>query len=272
MKINELAIEDGATFSCFREVGRTLPPSRLGPPATLCVALRAGIAPLRRDDGRVSRSSDGSAGTPRPTCHATSKLLCAKGIISLTLLCLLPLILVACSREVKHAAVDATINYLANGGFEELDGKGMPIRWFRAWRPELATNLIMEIDRTCAHSGTNSAKISCAGLKELVCNNWAQEINDFPKGVRLHLTGWTKTQDVQKDDVVICIQCWDKDDQMIGFGTTQKDYVFEGTRDWTQVHADVFVPKDTKTICVRLSLSGKGTVWFDDISLSPGKN
>ena len=190
-----------------------------------------------------------------------------KGAISLTLLCLLPFILIACSREIQ------TVNCLANGGFEKLDGKGKgnPMCWFRAWRPDLATNLTMEIDQTCAHSGTNSARISCAGLKELVCNNWEQEIHDFPKGVRLHLTGWIKTQDVQKDDVVICVQCWDQDDQLIGFGTTQKNYIFEGTKDWTQVHADVFVPKDTKIIYVRLVLAGKGMAWFDDVSLSPEK-
>jgi len=190
---------------------------------------------------------------------------------ALILIWLLPFILVACNRGMKQPDGNVTANYLDNGGFENLDGKGPPTHWYRAWMPDLATNLTMETDKSCAHTGTNSAKISCAGLKELVCNNWAQEINDFPKGARLHLTGWIKTHDVQKDDVVICIQCWDKDNQMIGFGTTQRNYAFEGTRDWTQVHVDVFVPKETKTICVRLSLSGKGTVWFDDISLSPEK-
>ena len=185
------------------------------------------------------------------------------------LFCLLPFIIVACTREAKQHGIDKTANYIANSSFEKLDGKGDPTHWFRAWRPTLATDLKMEVDNTCAHTGTTSVKISCAGLKELVCNNWAQEIKDFPKGGRMHLTGWIKTQDVQKDDVLICIQCWDKDDQMLGFGTTQEKYVFEGTKDWTQVQADVFVPVDTKIICVRLSLSGKGTVWFDDIALSP---
>jgi hypothetical protein len=172
----------------------------------------------------------------------------------------------------KQPDGDLTTNYLDNGGFEKLDSKGNPAYWFRAWLPDLATNLTMEVDNTSAHTGINSAKISCAGLKELVCNNWAQKIDDLPKDTRLHLSGWIKTRDVQKDEVVICVQCWDKDDQMIGFGTTQKNYVFGGTTDWTQVHTAVFVPKDIKTVCVRLSLSGKGTVWFDDISLSPEKN
>ena len=190
---------------------------------------------------------------------------------TLTLICLLPVVFFACTREMKQPEIDLTTNYLDNGGFEKLDGKGNPAHWFRAWLPDLATGLTMEIDKTCAYTGINSAKISCAGLKELVCNNWAQKIDDLPKGARLHLAGWIKTQDVQKDEVVICVQCWDKDDQMIGFGTTQKNYVFEGATDWTQVHTEVFVPKDTKTICVRLALSGKGTVWFDDISLSPGE-
>ena len=187
---------------------------------------------------------------------------------TLMLIYLLPFVFFACTREMKQPDGDLTTNYLDNGGFEKLDSKGNPAYWFRAWLPDLATNLTMEVDKTCAHTGTSSAKISCAGLKELVCNNWAQQIGDLPKGARLYLSGWIKTQDVEKDHVVICIQCWDKDDQMIGFGTTQKNYVFEGTKDWTQVHTEVFAPKDTKTICVRLVLAGKGTVWFDDISLS----
>ena len=190
-----------------------------------------------------------------------------KGTRALILFCLLPFIIVACTREIKKLEVDHNVNYLANGGFEELDGKGIPTHWFRAWLPDLATDLKMETDKTCAHTGTTSVKISCAGLKEMVCNNWAQEIHDFPKSVRLHLTGWIKTQDVKKDDVVICIQCWDKDNQMIGFGTTQQKYIFEGTMDWTRVQTDAFVPEDTKIICVRIVLAGKGTVWFDDISL-----
>ena len=54
---------------------------------------------------------------------------------------------------------------------------------------------------------------------------------------------------------------------MVGFGSTQSTINITGTTDWQQYTASVRVPNDTQSIIVRLVLTGKGQVWFDDVTL-----
>ena len=63
------------------------------------------------------------------------------------------------------------------------------------------------------------------------------------------------------------IQCWDKDYNIIGFGSTEETTNINGTIDWTEYNAAVYVPENTQRIIVRLCLVGTGKVWFDDVTL-----
>ena len=158
---------------------------------------------------------------------------------------------------------EAGENLLQNSGFEsEIDEE--PAYWFKAWIP--ADNLTMPWDDTVVHNGSRSASISNAhDYEEDVCNNWAQIINQIPTDRIVELSGWVKTVDAES--VVMVIQCWDKNNNMVGFGTTQTTTEINGTTDWEQYTASVRVPNDTESIIVRLVLTGKGQVWFDDVTL-----
>ena len=57
----------------------------------------------------------------------------------------------------------------------------------------------------------------------------------------------------------------------VGFATTQDDYEFKGTHNWTEVKTSVVVPPEAKVIRVMAFLVGAGQVWFDDIQLIVGE-
>ena len=154
-------------------------------------------------------------------------------------------------------------NLIFNSDFEsEIDGE--PTYWFKAWVP--VDNLTMAWDNTFKHGGSRSLSISNThDYEETVCNNWAQTINKVPIDQIVELSGWVRTIDAES--VVMVIQCWDKNNNMVGFGTTQSTTNITGITDWKQYTASVKVPNDTDNIIVRLVLTGKGQVWFDDVIL-----
>jgi len=65
----------------------------------------------------------------------------------------------------------------------------------------------------------------------------------------------------------MAIQCLDKEWNFVGFGTTEATNKINGSNDWRMYNASVFETLNTKLIDVRLSLSGIGKVWFDDVKL-----
>jgi hypothetical protein len=154
-------------------------------------------------------------------------------------------------------------NLIMNPGFEQLTNS-TPDYWFNAYMP--AENLTMDVDTTESYSGSSSAYIKNTHIyNETVSNNWAQTILKTPIGKTIELTGYAKTVDAES--VVMVIQCWDINSEMVGFGTTQSSSTINGTTDWMQYSTSVKVPTDTQKIVIRLALTGTGQVWFDDITL-----
>jgi len=159
-------------------------------------------------------------------------------------------------------------NILQNSGFEsEIEGE--PANWFKAYIPE--DDITMAWDDETTYSESKSAsihKISNTDINnELVNNNWAQDIHIIPIGRDIELSGYIKTVDVGDDSVVMVIQCWDENFNIVGFATTQGIYNISGTTDWTQYITSLKVPEETHQITIRLVLVGTGQVWFDDVAL-----
>lgn len=151
-------------------------------------------------------------------------------------------------------------NILKNSGFE--CGDDVPSHWFQDIIPQ--DNLTMTWDSTVVHNGNYSVCIHNTHVYEnATCNNWAQWIEEVPKGRFLELTGWVKTIDA--DVAVMVVQCLDEDENFVGFGTTGD---INGTNDWTEYSVLVHVPPTTNEIYVRLALCGTGQVWFDDVELT----
>jgi len=111
-------------------------------------------------------------------------------------------------------------NILKNSGFE--DGTGTETTyWYKAYI--YTENLSMNWDDAEKYSGEKSVSIyNIHNYSEEVSNNWAQTISLFPVDKTLELSGWVKTVDAE--NVVMVIQCWGKDNNLTGFGTTQTAY------------------------------------------------
>ena len=154
-------------------------------------------------------------------------------------------------------------NILLNSGFEN-EVEGEPANWYKAIIA--ADNLTLPWDTEEAYSGSRGVSINNTHIyDEVVVNNWAQSINLVPISRDIKLTGWVKT--INAESVVMVIQCWDQNANLVGFGSTQYVDNINGTNDWAQYKASVRVPADTEFIVVRLALTGIGQVWFDDVTL-----
>lgn len=151
-------------------------------------------------------------------------------------------------------------NILLNSGFEN-EAEGEPANWFKAIIA--ADNLTLSWE---TYSGSRSVSINNTHIyDEVVVNNWAQAISLVPINRDIELTGRVKTIDAES--VVMVIQCWDQNANLVGFGSTQYVENITGTNNWAQYTASVRVPAETVSIVVRLALTGTGQVWFDDVTL-----
>jgi len=154
-------------------------------------------------------------------------------------------------------------NILQNSGFED-GSEDEPNYWYPA--DVSVDNLTMSWDTEIKCNGGRSVYINNTYIYDkTVCNNWAQTINKVPKERTVKLSGWVKTTDAES--VVMVIQCWNILDEMVAFGTTQTATEINGTNDWQMYNASVYVPNDTSNVAVRLTLTGTGQVWFDDVKL-----
>jgi hypothetical protein len=154
------------------------------------------------------------------------------------------------------------LSIIYNSGFEE--GADSPEYWVKAWIP--VDNLTMTIDDEIVYNGNKSVSINNTHIyDEVVSNNWYQTAGVVPKNQRIELSGWIKTIDAES--VVMVIRCEDKDNELVGFATTQTKSEINGTTDWGKHTTSLIVPSDTEQIRVLLALTGTGQVWFDDVTL-----
>ncbi|HVA46111.1 MAG TPA: DNRLRE domain-containing protein [Pirellulales bacterium] len=164
----------------------------------------------------------------------------------------------------QTAVAAGPLNLLSNAGAEEpADRQSMPPGWFPASVP--APELRMFIDDRHSRAGNASLAITNQHqYDQTVCNNWAQDVRSIPTGKTVRLTGYLRTDDAESAN--LCVQCWaDNGERMVAFASTP---IFRGTQGWTLVQAaDLAVPRETTRMIVRAVLTGKGSVFFDDVSL-----
>ncbi len=154
-------------------------------------------------------------------------------------------------------------NILQNSGFEEGLGDE-PEYWSKAVIP--AEKLKMSWDNETKYSRNKSVSINNSHIyDDQVSNNWFQRIQNIPVGRTVELSGWVKT--INAENVVMVIQCLDKEYNFLGFGTTQTKNNITGTKDWQMYNASVYIPDETDKLSVALALTGTGQVWFDDVKL-----
>ncbi len=114
------------------------------------------------------------------------------------------------------------------------------------------------------HSGKASLMGEVNGGDGFV--QWVQNVDKFPREAKVRLSGFIKSKG---DDVKahIQIQAFDPKGQQLAIAAAEPP--IEGTQDWTKVESELTaIPAQTKSIIIRLVLSGKGRAWFDDVVLA----
>ena len=159
------------------------------------------------------------------------------------------------------AFATAAADLLLNGHAEQRKGDS-PSVWYAASQP--AGGLRMWLDTRQRRSGAASLAISNThDYPQPVSNNWAQSLQEVPRGRAIALTASIRTEGAEAANV--CVQCWDESNRMLAYGSTP---VFRGDQEWVRAKADpVVVPPATARVVVRAALTGKGAAWFDDLSV-----
>ena len=101
--------------------------------------------------------------------------------------------------------------------------------------------------------------------KEVISNSWVQKITNVPVGQTIRMGGRIKAEWAD-EGVNFSIQCLGPKGEVLAYAKTP--VIFE-QKEWLLLYSEpMTVPRGTASIDVRLTLTGVGNVWFDDISVS----
>lgn len=90
---------------------------------------------------------------------------------------------------------------------------------------------------------------------------------DVPKLKKVAITAYIKTEGIVGNANIWC-QIWDKNNNMIGFNSLQKQHVLiDKTNNWKKYSLEMILNTDCKKLLLGGLLSGKGTVWFDQFNI-----
>jgi len=155
------------------------------------------------------------------------------------------------------------LNFLGNGGFEELV-VDRPARWESFVEPQ--DGAFARIDDGAAH-GRYCAQLHIPRPYDVdPINNWSQNVVGALSGKTFRLTGQIKVE--AATEAAIWVQCWRRRPWGVAkFVTTSTDQPVYGTQDWQAVDAEFTVPDSTEALTVRCVLKGTGTAWFDEVAL-----
>jgi len=125
------------------------------------------------------------------------------------------------------------------------------------------------LDRQVRHAGAASLRVTITpeyagdptGVYQTV------EATDY-LGMRVRLTGWVKTEDLQ-GQACLWMRVSGQDQRLMSLDN-MSDRPITGTTDWTQYSLVLDVPVDAGLVAFGLVLTeGGGRVWLDDLALEP---
>ena len=156
----------------------------------------------------------------------------------------------------------AVFSQVRNGGFEDLQ-KNQPSAWFI--QPQ--SGYTSSVDSMVRYSGARSFSISNATEKS--------SFQSFSQTVPLNITGTKKiviravlkTSGVAANASIWC-QVWNDTKQIDFSNLAMEGQVLNGTNDWKEYSVSFIVQPDAKRLVLGGLLSGTGTVWFDDFSVT----
>jgi hypothetical protein len=161
-------------------------------------------------------------------------------------------------------------NLLGNPGFEQQAGD-LPLKWDAyvgtADPDGGGGGAVAALDHR-AYSGEACVRLHTPipyGRDPL--NNWSQNLIKDLGGKAVRLSAQVRTEAASEAGLIL--QCWRKQPWgVMHVARTSDENPIHGTQDWTECGMRVDVPKGTDFVTVRLVLTGAGTAWFDDVSLT----
>jgi hypothetical protein len=167
-------------------------------------------------------------------------------------------------------------NVLGNGGFEaQAPGRTGPDGWANTQVPHTKDFFAFAWDDRVSHTGTRSVSISIheSHPDGQIDYNWNRAVPECEPGETYEVTGWIKSHNL-KSTAFIVVQCWDGTfAKMLAFATTLQNYKVTGTTDWIQVKTTISMPVEARKFMILAGIRAPdnrgGTVWFDDIQITP---
>jgi hypothetical protein len=170
------------------------------------------------------------------------------------------------TRPKAAAKKDEPRNYLANPGAEKGRADQADAWGAIVVPPDGKHRGTRAAQAQAAHSGKASLAGEVAGGDGFV--QWVQQVKDVPRDTPLRLSGYIKSEGDVEAHIMIQAFGPDSGPPLAITGTEP----LKGRHDWTLSRSDaITIPRDAKSVIVRLVLSGKGKAWFDDIALTEDK-
>jgi hypothetical protein len=170
-------------------------------------------------------------------------------------------VLCATGTATAQRAPDSPNLLFKNSSFElPLKGGQIP-DWAPVWSRE-AEAATGDVDTTIFHSGSRSYRVTSTGQQDWSFANVNQIV--LPPNAIVKISAWVKSQSTTDAEIGVVEQS--TDGQSIDWMADRADC--GGTHDWILVHHTFAPAPDAHAIQFRLTGSGPGTVWIDDVSLS----
>jgi tetratricopeptide (TPR) repeat protein len=159
--------------------------------------------------------------------------------------------------------LDAPINL----GFEDGERDGIPTGWFRCGHDGYE----LSADHDEAYAGRASGRVrSVREPAEHEFGGLGQQVSaeDFRAG-RIRLVGWLRTETVAGNGAGLWMRIDGPDGTMLDFDNMQQplDRALTGTTEWTRYEIVLDVPPEAIAIAFGILISGRGTVWGDNLRL-----
>jgi tetratricopeptide (TPR) repeat protein len=156
---------------------------------------------------------------------------------------------------------------VGNGGFEsEIANGGL------GWREQPVTGAEMEVDTAISHSGSQSLRVDFDGSANLDFRHLSQYVAVEPH-TRYHFRAYLRTEQILTESGMRFVVLDPHHNDQLQFQTDD----LNGTHAWTPVESDVTSGPDTHFLLIQLRrfpsrlFDNKlgGTVWVDDVTLTP---
>ena len=165
---------------------------------------------------------------------------------------------------------------IVNGGFEDPGDRGAPAGWSNNAK-DSAKKIKKAVGKKPAqvefawsdrqpHSGKRCLGIVSSYAEKSPWFRWEQKLQGMKPGEKYRLSVWVRSEGVSYG-ANLELQFADQAGQQLA-GTPLHNIHKAGAK-WAEVIQDIVVPAGAASGTIRLAMHGPGSVWLDDIHLSP---